>query len=118
MLANSGNTIKRIDSEELAVSRISLILISGACALAGASFAEAQQTSQATTGWFQQAQAEQGHQLFNNYCAECHGPDLSGASRPTLTPSFVPVASIVPDVLARVVPSSSDTLTTITIIAE
>jgi S-disulfanyl-L-cysteine oxidoreductase SoxD len=84
MLANSGNTIERIDSEELAVSRISLILISGVCALAGASFAEAQQTSQATTGWFQQAQAEQGHQLFNNYCAECHGPDLSGALGPAL----------------------------------
>ena len=66
------------------MSRISLILISGVCALVGASFAKAQQTSQATTGWFQQAQAEQGHQLFNNYCAECHGPDLSGALGPAL----------------------------------
>ena len=66
------------------MSRISLILISGACALAVSSFAEAQQTSQATTGWFQQGQAEQGHQLFNNYCVECHGPDLSGALGPAL----------------------------------
>jgi mono/diheme cytochrome c family protein len=59
------------------VSRISLILISGVCALV-------QQTSQATTGWFQQAQADQGHQLFNNYCAECHRPDLTGALGPAL----------------------------------
>ena len=66
------------------MSRISLILISGVCALVGASLAKAQQTSQATTDWFQQAQAEQGHQLFNNYCAECHGPDLSGALGPAL----------------------------------
>ena len=29
-------------------------------------------------------QAEQGHQLFNNYCAQCHGPDLSGALGPAL----------------------------------
>jgi mono/diheme cytochrome c family protein len=60
-----------------------LILISGVCALVGASFAKAQQTSQATTGWFQQAQAEQGHQLFNNYCAECRGalgPALKGSA--------------------------------------
>ena len=66
------------------MSCISLILISGVCALVGASFAKAQQTSQATTGWFQQTQAEQGHQLFNNYCAQCHGPDLSGALGPAL----------------------------------
>ena len=66
------------------MSRISLILISGVCALVGASFAKAQQTSQATTGWFQPAQAEQGHELFNNYCAECHGPNLSGALGPAL----------------------------------
>ena len=66
------------------MSRRSIILISGVCALVGGPFAKAQQTSQATTGWFQQAQAEQGHQLFNNYCAECHRPDLSGALGPAL----------------------------------
>jgi S-disulfanyl-L-cysteine oxidoreductase SoxD len=81
---NLSNAREFIDREELAVSRISLILISGICALVGASFAKAQQTSQATTGWFQQAQAEQGHQLYNNYCAECHRPDLSGALGPAL----------------------------------
>jgi mono/diheme cytochrome c family protein len=72
------------------MSRPSKILLSGACALALIGgfgilpFAEAQQTSQATTGLFQQAQAEQGHQLFNNYCAQCHRPDLSGAQGPAL----------------------------------
>ena len=81
---NLSNACEFIDREELAVSRISLILISGVCALVGASFAKAQQTSQATTGWFQQAQADQGHQLFNNYCAECHRPDLTGALGPAL----------------------------------
>lgn len=35
-------------------------------------------------GWYTQAQADQGHQLFNNYCAECHRPDLSGAMGPAL----------------------------------
>jgi S-disulfanyl-L-cysteine oxidoreductase SoxD len=74
---NLSNACEFIDREELAVSRISLILISGVCALV-------QQTSQATTGWFQQAQADQGHQLFNNYCAECHRPDLTGALGPAL----------------------------------
>ena len=66
------------------MSRRSIILISGVFALVGGSVAKAQQTSQATTGWFQQAQAEQGHQLFNNYCAQCHRPDLSGAQGPAL----------------------------------
>lgn len=68
----------------LPLSRTSIILISGVCALIVGSFAKAQQTSQAMTGWFQQAQAEQGHQLFNNYCAQCHRPDLSGAQGPAL----------------------------------
>jgi mono/diheme cytochrome c family protein len=77
-------------SQEFAMSRRSIILISGVCALVGGPFAKAQQTSQATTGWFQQAQAEQGHQLFNNYCAECHRPDLSGALGPALKgPAFL-----------------------------
>lgn len=66
------------------MSHRSVILICGACALAAGSFAKAQQTAAATTGWFQQDQAEQGHQLFNNYCAECHRPDLTGAQGPAL----------------------------------
>jgi mono/diheme cytochrome c family protein len=43
-----------------------------------------------TKGWFTQAQATQGHQLFNNQCAECHRPDLTGAAGPALVgPTFL-----------------------------
>ena len=35
-------------------------------------------------GWFTATQANRGHQLFNNYCAECHMPDLTGAMGPAL----------------------------------
>jgi mono/diheme cytochrome c family protein len=38
----------------------------------------------AADGWFTAEQAERGHQLFNNYCAECHRPDLTGAAGPAL----------------------------------
>lgn len=41
-------------------------------------------------GWYTTAQANRGHQLFNNYCAECHMPDLSGAAGPALKgPQFL-----------------------------
>jgi S-disulfanyl-L-cysteine oxidoreductase SoxD len=33
----------------------------------------------AKDGFFTIDQATQGHQLFNNYCAECHRPDLTGS---------------------------------------
>lgn len=35
-------------------------------------------------GWYTSAQATSGEQLFNNYCAECHRPDLTGADGPAL----------------------------------
>lgn len=35
-------------------------------------------------GWYTQDQATRGHQLFNNYCAQCHMPDLTGAAGPAL----------------------------------
>jgi mono/diheme cytochrome c family protein len=35
-------------------------------------------------GWYTEAQAAQGHQLFNNLCAQCHRPDLTGALGPAL----------------------------------
>ena len=38
----------------------------------------------AADGWFTQAQATRGHQLFNNLCAQCHRPDLTGAVGPAL----------------------------------
>jgi S-disulfanyl-L-cysteine oxidoreductase SoxD len=36
------------------------------------------------TGWYTQEQATRGHQLFNNFCAQCHRPDLTGAAGPAL----------------------------------
>jgi mono/diheme cytochrome c family protein len=36
------------------------------------------------TGWYTPDQATRGHQLFNNYCAQCHRPDLTGAAGPAL----------------------------------
>ena len=38
----------------------------------------------ADSGWYSDAQAQQGHQLFNNLCAQCHRPDLTGALGPPL----------------------------------
>jgi S-disulfanyl-L-cysteine oxidoreductase SoxD len=38
----------------------------------------------AGNGWYTQAQAARGQQLFNNYCAQCHRPDLTGAEGPAL----------------------------------
>ena len=35
-------------------------------------------------GWYTAGQANRGHQLFNNYCAQCHMPDLTGAMGPAL----------------------------------
>ncbi len=35
-------------------------------------------------GWYTPDQATRGHQLFNNYCAQCHRPDLTGAAGPAL----------------------------------
>ena len=36
-------------------------------------------------GWYTPQQAQQGQQYFNNYCAQCHRPDLTGAAGPALT---------------------------------
>ncbi len=38
----------------------------------------------AVDGWYTTAQSGRGHELFNNYCAECHRPDLTGAMGPAL----------------------------------
>ena len=35
-------------------------------------------------GWYTPEQAQRGHQYFNNYCAQCHRPDLTGAVGPAL----------------------------------
>ncbi len=43
----------------------------------------------ADTAPFTQQQADDGHIKFNNLCAQCHRPDLSGAMGPALTgPQF------------------------------
>jgi mono/diheme cytochrome c family protein len=48
------------------------------------------QPAAAADGWFTQAQATRGHQLFNNTCAQCHRPDLKGAAGPALIgPTFL-----------------------------
>lgn len=48
------------------------------------------QSAEAADGWFTQAQATRGHQFFNNQCAQCHRPDLSGAAGPALIgPAFI-----------------------------
>jgi len=36
------------------------------------------------SGWYTQEQAQRGEQSFNNYCAQCHRPDLTGAEGPAL----------------------------------
>ena len=59
-------------------------------AAVGFTFAGAVATAAAADGWFTQAQATRGHQLFNNRCAECHRPDLTGAAGPALIgPTFL-----------------------------
>ena len=35
-------------------------------------------------GWYTPDQAQRGQQYFNNYCAQCHRPDLTGAEGPAL----------------------------------
>jgi mono/diheme cytochrome c family protein len=43
-----------------------------------------------TNGWYTQEQAQHGQQYFNNYCAQCHRPDLTGAQGPALVgPAFL-----------------------------
>ncbi len=60
----------------------------GFTATAGLGFlVTAAQPAAAADGWFTQAQATRGHQLFNNTCAQCHRPDLKGAAGPALVGS-------------------------------
>ena len=50
-------------------------------ALAGIMFAGA---AMAEAGPFTKDQAEKGHTTFNNHCAQCHRPNMSGAQGPAL----------------------------------
>ena len=38
----------------------------------------------ADAGYYTSQQADDGHMAFNNHCAECHRPDLTGALGPAL----------------------------------
>lgn len=60
--------------------RLGAVLYTIACSVALVSSAAAADDS----GWYAQSQATSGHQLFNNYCAQCHRPDLTGAAGPAL----------------------------------
>ncbi|MGD9671651.1 MAG: cytochrome c [Hyphomicrobiaceae bacterium] len=53
-------------------------------AIAAAVLAGTEPALAADTSCYAAAQADQGHQLFNNHCAECHRPDLTGAIGPAL----------------------------------
>lgn len=53
------------------------VLVSGVALSSGARAAD-------ESGWYTQDQATRGHQLFNNFCAQCHRPDLTGAAGPAL----------------------------------
>jgi len=52
--------------------------------VAGALLPAALALGASAASWGTQAQATRGHQLFNNYCAQCHRPDLTGAAGPAL----------------------------------
>ena len=62
----------------------SAVLSAVAASLASAGAAAAQEAAPDAAGWYSAAQATAGQQLFNNYCAECHRPDLTGADGPAL----------------------------------
>jgi mono/diheme cytochrome c family protein len=57
-----------------------IVLASGCCT--AALTVHARQDSAAKTVWngvYSEAQAKRGEQKYGEYCAKCHGPDLSGA---------------------------------------
>jgi mono/diheme cytochrome c family protein len=61
-----------------------LLAMTAALLSIAAGFAVAASAPAADTGWYTVAQATRGHQLFNNHCAQCHRPDLTGAAGPAL----------------------------------
>ena len=66
------------------IANLFLIAVSATgAALAVATLRDARADT-ATKGWYTAAQANRGQQLYNNYCAECHMPDLTGAMGPAL----------------------------------
>ena len=51
-----------------------VLLAASSIAWAGSAVAD----DAANDGWYTAAQADRGHQDFNNRCAQCHRPDLTG----------------------------------------
>ena len=72
------STERRSTTQAIQHRVASLALLCAAVTLTGRASAAA------GSGWYTQAQAVQGQQLFNNYCAQCHRPDLTGAVGPAL----------------------------------
>ena len=62
---------------------ITVTAIGAALAVTTPRDAQAETTTK-KNGWYTAAQVNRGHQLYNNYCAECHMPDLTGAMGPAL----------------------------------
>ena len=60
--------------------RLRFALMAVACAV----IASAGRARAAGAGWYTPDQAQTGQQYFNNYCAQCHRPDLTGAEGPAL----------------------------------
>jgi mono/diheme cytochrome c family protein len=65
----------RMQEEKQATALVLLSALVSAIAVTGAL---------AAMGPFTKQQAENGQGTFNNYCAECHRPDLTGALGPSL----------------------------------
>ena len=65
-------------------SRRPLRVFGLASAIVAASFFGTALEAGAATGPFTKDQAEKGHVMFNNHCAECHRPNLTGALGPSL----------------------------------
>lgn len=70
-----------------------------------------------TAGPFTQRQAESGQGVYNDHCAECHRPDLTGALGPTLvgtafrrTWAGKPVAELRDWIRANMPPNAAGTL--------
>ncbi|MGU3540948.1 c-type cytochrome [Methylobacterium sp. A54F] len=74
-------------------------------------------TGKAAAGPFTEGQAERGAVVFNDYCAECHRPDLTGALGPALVGAPFrarwggrPVSDLRDWIRANMPPNAPDTL--------
>ena len=63
------------------VIKVAALLLTLSCPVPG--FADPRSKT-ASPGPFTQDQASKGELVFNDYCAECHRPDLTGALGPSL----------------------------------